>query len=87
MPWESNDKAGVFVLGIQFEAAAVFLNDSLRHGKPKPCSHADFFGGEERLEDSVANLEGNSAAAVGDVDQHFVRARFYRKPNPLFFKM
>ncbi len=59
-------------LGIAEDEAAGLLDDAIDHGQAEAGALADFLGGEEGVEDLVADIGGNAGAGVLDLDDDVV---------------
>src|SRR2546423_590299 len=62
-------------LALEIKESAVALNNALDGGEAKASSFANFFGGKERLENTVDDLGRDAGPAVLYANQH-VRNRF-----------
>src|SRR5947208_1269427 len=62
--------------------AAEILDDPIGNGEPKPESFTRRLGGEERIEDAVDLVRGNTIAVVGNGDGDSVRKCAYANPDP-----
>ena len=50
------------------DGSAVILNDTVTQREPQTGAHIEFFGGEERLEDPVADVLRNPGTVVREAD-------------------
>lgn len=56
---------------LESDPSSLSFRDLASNGEPQTCTSG--LGGEERLEDSLANLPRYSRPAVFDKEHHFVR--------------
>src|SRR5262249_961645 len=57
-------------LAINMSEASVLANDAVDGGEAEPSAFAQFFGGKERLEDTVEGSGGHAEACIGDGNDH-----------------
>ena len=55
-------------VGLDLDRAAVLLDDPVADREAQPGPLADRLGGEERVEDPLADRRVDAAAGVGDLD-------------------
>src|SRR5579863_2095648 len=67
--------------GLDVDGAAMFADDSVADREAEAGALADCFGGEEGIEDSLADLGLDSAAGVGDFDSNAHRLGLGPGPN------
>src|SRR5262249_14848715 len=59
-------------LAIYCDMPVRLLDEAVDGAEPEPCSTPDWFGGEERLEDTAEDHLRHASTVVGDRDSHIL---------------
>ncbi len=67
---ENGESAALSRLALHFNGTAVLMNDPIADAQAQARALADWFCGEERVEDSLHNGRIDAGSAVYDFDSH-----------------